>query len=346
MGVFRLRNGVMRFSPAPGIRSWAAVVGRKEREGPLGWCFSRVQNVDSYSSGSFEAEERNLIQTAFADCIKDQERPDLVFGGDLLNQCVSTAFAMREQEIPYIGLYGACSTMAESLALAALSVASGAAGQAAAVTASHFCTAERQYRLPLNYGGQRPQTAQWTVTGSGAVLMGSRQENEPFADAAVFGRVVDYGVRDACNMGAAMVPAAAETLLHFFSETETSPDDYDRIFTGDLGRVGSQLLQTLMEREGMPLGRGYRDCGVLIFDPETQDTHAGGSGCGCSASVLCGLILPALERGDWQRVLLVATGALLSPTSILQGESIPGIAHLISLRAGCPPPEEPNPRLP
>ena len=329
----RWDEGVITLSPSPGIVSWFSVVGQKEREGPLGSKFDRVMEFAPSPEKSFEVEERELVMAAFSGCCDGVSRPNVAFGGDLLNQCVSTGFAMREQGIPYVGLYGACSTMAESLALASIFVWSGASPSALAVTSSHYCTAERQYRLPLNYGGQRPPTAQWTVTGSGAVLLQSDVKKVPLVKRVAFGRVLDYGVSDPFNMGAAMAPAAADTLLRFFEETNTKPADYDRIFTGDLGYEGADLLCRLMEKEGMALGKEYEDCGRIIFDPETQDTHAGGSGCGCSAVVLCGEILPRIRAREWEKVLFLATGALMSPTTLMQKESIPAIAHLVEIHA-------------
>ena len=257
---------------------------------------------------------------------------ELVFSGDLLNQCVTGSFGMRESGIPYLGLYGACSTMAEGLLLAALALEAGAAAAAAAVTASHFCTAERQYRLPLDYGGQRTPCAQWTVTGAGAVVLESRGAG-PRIDCVTPGIIRDGGVKDANNMGAAMAPAAADTVLRHLRDLKTGPERYDRIVTGDLGELGSALFLDLLAREGVRLGDRHLDCGKLIFDRQRQDVHAGGSGCGCCAAVLAAVLLPELEAGRWRRILFCPTGALLSPTTTLQGESIPGICHGVVLSA-------------
>ena len=258
---------------------------------------------------------------------------DAVFSGDLLNQCISSAFAMKDSHVPYLGLYGACSTMAESLGLAALMIDGGYAGLTAAVTGSHFCSAERQFRFPLEYGGQRPPTAQWTVTGAGAVILRSGGTG-PQVTHVTFGSIVDAGVKDMNDMGAAMAPAAFETLKAHFADTGRGPQDYDAIFTGDLGALGHDILQKLFRDEGVELGCTYMDCGVLLFDRNTQEVKAGGSGCGCSASVLGGHILRGMEKGVWNRVLFAATGALMSPVSAQQGSSIPGICHAVAIENG------------
>ena len=255
---------------------------------------------------------------------------DYVLAGDLLNQCVSSAFAMKDSALPYFGLYGACSTMAEGLSLAAMLLDGGFANRCCALTGSHFCSAERQYRFPLEYGGQRTPTSQWTVTGAGAVLLGSTGRGVRITHITT-GRIVDAGVADATHMGGAMAPAALDTLATHFEDTGRCPEDYDAIFTGDLGALGHDLLEDLFHKQGIELGPRYMDCGVLIYDRAAQDVGAGGSGCGCCASVLCAQILPGLEKGLWKRVLFAATGALMSPTSSQQGASIPGICHAVAL---------------
>ena len=253
------------------------------------------------------------------------------FAGDLLNQCVGSTYGLRGLGVPYVGLFGACSTMAES--------AGGRGGTfwrrgrwsgRWPCTSSHFCSAERQFRLPLEYGGQRAPTAQWTATAAGAALLG-RGERPPFIRGAVVGAIRDLGITDAANMGAAMAPAAADTLARFFADTGLRPQQFDLVVTGDLGLVGSRLLRQLLEGEGFPLDRCHADCGLMLYDRQKQDVHAGGSGCGCSAAVLCGHLLPLLRQGTLQNLLFVATGALMSPTVVQQGESIPGIAHLVWL---------------
>ncbi len=319
----------------PRIISYGSVVGKKEYEGPLGHEFDSYITDSFFGQKSYEKAESQLQKTAVEIALKkaDLKKTDIdkIFAGDLLNQCIGSSFGLREFGIPFIGLYGACSTMALSTALASLFVDCGAAERAIAVTSSHFCSAERQYRFPLNYGSQRTPTAQWTVTGSGAVII-SKAEKGPYIDKITFGEIEDLGITDANNMGAAMAPAACSTIKHFFEDTNTTPDDYDVIYTGDLGSVGTKLLYELMDREGYDLRCHHADCGNLIFEGEKQDTHAGGSGCGCSATVLTSLIMHRFESGDFKNILFISTGALLSPTSSFQGESIPGVAHLINIK--------------
>ena len=316
------------------VLSSAAVVGKKEGEGPLKGCFDFISDDSYFGESSWEkAESRMIKQTFDTACRKAGVSPaalDAVFSGDLLNQCVSSAFAMKDSSVPYFGLYGACSTMTESLSLASLLIASGGMHSACAVTGSHFCSAERQYRFPLEYGGQRTPTSQWTVTGAGAAILSAAGAG-PYITCVTPGKIVDAGINDANNMGAAMAPAAYDTLTAHFMDTGRAPDYYDAIFTGDLGAVGHDILQELFRKDGIELGARYMDCGVLMFDLNTQDVHAGGSGCGCCASVLCAHIIPAMRRGVWKRVLVAATGALMSPLSCQQGCTIPGISHAVSI---------------
>lgn len=323
------------FENKPTILSYGSVVGKKEHEGPLSNEFDAYTIDSFFGEKTFEKAESKLQKTAVQTALdkggfKDSDI-DNIFAGDLLNQCIGSSFGLREFGIPFIGLYGACSTMALSTGLASIFVDSGAAEKAVAVTSSHFCSAERQYRFPLNYGSQRTPTAQWTVTGSGALVLG-RGEGKPYINSVTFGEIEDYGIKDINNMGAAMAPAAAGTLKKFFADTETKPDDYDVIYTGDLGYVGTNLLYELLEREGIDIRCRHSDCGLIIFDREKQDVHAGGSGCGCSASVLCSFIMHRFEDGDFKNILFMSTGALMSPTSSFQGESIPGIAHLLNIK--------------
>ena len=257
------------------------------------------------------------------------ERVDLALAGDLQAQCTASGYALRELGVPFAGLFGACSTMAEALALGAALCSSGAAQNLLAMTSSHFCAAERQFRTPLEYGAKRTPTAQWTATAAGACLVRAHGTGVPVRS-VTFGRVQDYAVHDINNMGAAMMPAAASTLLRYFAATGACPQDFDAIFTGDLGEIGSALLREQMAREGLPLDN-HRDCGCLLYDTQGQDVQAGGSGAGCSAAVLCCKILPMLAAGQLRRVLFLATGALMSQTTFLQGESIPGIAHCVEL---------------
>lgn len=330
----RIGRQTVQLDRPPTILAYAAVGGKKEGEGPLRRGFDQISEDSYFGEASWEKAETRMLRECFSlACAKAALPPaalDCVLAGDLLNQCVSSAFAMKESGLPYFGLYGACSTMAEGLALGALLCDGGAAERLCALTGSHFCTAERQYRFPLEYGGQRTPTSQWTVTGAGAVILG-RGGGSVRLTQLTLGRIVDAGVADATHMGGAMAPAAFDTLSAHFAETGRGPEYYDAIFTGDLGAIGHDLLEDLFHRRGIELGVRYRDCGVLIYDAAAQDVGAGGSGCGCCASVLAAQILPGLEKGLWRRVLFAATGALLSPTSSQQGESIPGICHAIVL---------------
>lgn len=333
----RIGKRTIIFENKPRIISYGSVVGKKEHEGPLSNEFDSYTTDSFFGEKSFEKAESRLqktaVQTALDKAGLTPDDIDNIFAGDLLNQCIGSSFGLRSFGIPFIGLYGACSTMALSAGLAAVFIDSGAAKKTISVTSSHFCSAERQYRFPLNYGSQRTPTAQWTVTGSGALILG-KDGGDIYISSVTFGEIEDLNIKDANNMGAAMAPAAAGTLLNFFKDTETKPEDYDIIFTGDLGYVGTNLLYELLEREGIDIRCRHSDCGTLIFDREKQDVHAGGSGCGCSASVLCSYIMHRLEKGDFGNILFMSTGALMSPTSSFQGESIPGIAHLLNIKKG------------
>lgn len=324
----------------PSLCGNGAFVGKKEGEGPLGTKFDHVAKDELYGQESFELAERRLyldaIDTAIRKAGLTAEEIQFLLGGDLLNQIITASFSARDLGIPFIGLYGACSTMSESLCLAGMLLDGGHAKQVVCAASSHFCTAERQYRFPLEFGSQRPPTAQWTVTGAGATVVTTDPKVQPLAYLVrcCMGRVVDLGIADANNMGAAMAPAAADTLLSLFRDTGTGPDDYDRIITGDLGQIGHDLLMQLMRESRMPLiDERYQDCGLMIYDRQEQDVHAGGSGCGCSATVLNGYYLPKLQKGELKRILFMSTGALMSPTSSQQGETIPGIAHAVVLES-------------
>lgn len=316
------------------VAGYAACVGTKEGQGPLGGSFDVVLTDNRYGQETWEKAESAMVETAARRAISKagMQEQDIgcALGGDLLNQCIASGYAMRQLGQPYFGLYGACSTMAESLLLGSVLIAGGFEQHVLCMASSHFCSAERQYRYPLEYGGQRAPTAQWTVTGAGAVVLSSAQQPVRLVRATP-GRVFDPGIKDAANMGAAMAQSAYETLRAFFHDTGTGPQDYDLIATGDLGLIGSGLLQSLFRGDGMPLGEQYTDCGLLIYDRNQQDVHAGGSGCGCCASVLCAHILPGLQQRQLKRVLVCATGAMMSPVSVNQGESIPGICHLLEL---------------
>ena len=324
----------------PALCACASFVGKKEGEGPLGEAFDYVAKDELYGQNSFEQAEKKMYLDAVARAMEKAnvkaDQVQFLLGGDLLNQIITASFSARELKIPFLGLYGACSTMAESLALGGMLVDGGHASQVLCAASSHFCTAERQYRFPLEFGSQRPPTAQWTVTGVGAVLLSNHPAVSPLARISMVcpGRVVDLGISDANNMGAAMAPAAADTLLSLFQDTKTTPEDYDLIVSGDLGQVGHDLLMQLMREQRCPLpNEAYVDCGLLIYDRQGQDVHAGGSGCGCSASVLCAHLLPKLQHGQYRKMVFMATGALMSLTSSQQGESIPGIAHAVVLEA-------------
>lgn len=329
-------GNVIILQSRPGITGNAAAVGKKEGEGPLKAEFDKIFDDEFIGQKTFEKGETELQKTAVLKALeKSGEQPDnidLVLAGDLLNQCIGSSFGQRDLGMPYAGLYGACSTMALSLALGGILTDCGAISTAVAATSSHFCSAERQYRYPLEYGGQRTPASQWTVTGAGAAVIKREAENAPRISAVLFGKVFDLGVTDQNNMGAAMAPAAADTVARFLKDTKSKPEDYDIILTGDLGKTGSRLLKDLLIKEhDTDISAVHDDCGLMIFDLKKQDVHSGGSGCGCSASVVCSYVLNRLRKGELNRVLFVGTGALLSPTSALQGESVPGIAHAVLL---------------
>lgn len=322
----------------PGIAGHASVVGPKENEGPYGGKFDHVLPDELDGQQSFEAAERHMLETAVQLCVRkagcELTDAQMLLSGDLLNQIISAGFAARNLQIPFYGLYGACSTMSESLSVGGMLADGGYADRLVCATCSHFCTAERQYRAPLELGNQRPPTAQWTVTGAGAVMLASgaaARDTRACLTHTTCGRVIDLGITDQNNMGAAMAPAAADTLAAHFADTNRGFDDYDLVVTGDLGHLGRDLLIELMREKGFKV-REERlfDCGCEIFAMR-QDTHAGGSGCGCAASMLCAHILPELEAGRLGRIVFMATGALLSPTSTMQGESIPGVAHAVAI---------------
>lgn len=320
------------FDHPPIITGYAAVGSTYEEKGRFGNQFDYIFEDPMAGAKSWEQAESELQKTALRIAMQKAGRKPseirTLFAGDLLNQCIGSTFGTKGYGIPFVGVYGACSTMALSTMMASFFVDGGLADHAAAVTSSHFCSAERQYRFPLEYGGQRPPTAQWTATASGALIL-SKAGSGVTVTRATIGRVTDLGVTDSNNMGAAMAPAACDTILQFLKDTGTKPDDYNCIFTGDLGQVGTDLLYELAEKEGVTLRGHHDDCGLLLYDQTKQDVHAGGSGCGCSAAVLCTHILNTFRSGEYRRVLFCATGALLSPTSVMQGEIIPSIAHLI-----------------
>ncbi len=331
----KLGQQTVALSAPPAIIGHANVVGKKEGDGPLAASFDHIEQDDTFGEKSWEKAETAMQKMAFSMALdkagQSASNLDYLFAGDLLNQCIGSSFAVRGQTVPFFGIYGACSTMGEGLALAAMMLDGGFGEFAAAVTSSHFCTAERQYRTPLEYGGQRTPTAQWTVTGAGAVVL-AKDGPGPHVTHVTAGKVVDKGIKDANNMGAAMAPAAYDTITAHLRDTGRQPSFYDLIITGDLGVLGGDLLLDLFARDGITLNN-YDDCGRLIFDPAGQDVHCGGSGCGCAASVLTGYLLNGMRSGKWQNILFCPTGALLSTTSTQQGESIPSICHAVAISA-------------
>ena len=330
----RIGRYTIAFEDEPSIIGYAAAAGKKEAEGPLAGRFDKVFYDAYLGQPTFEAAECVLQQEAVIRAVEradiKTEDVDFIFAGDLLNQCISSSFSSKEFNIPYLGQYGACSTFAQGIILAAIAVSGGAARTAACATSSHFCTAERQYRLPLEYGGQRTPTSQWTVTGAGCCVL-SRGKSAPRVTRATVGRITDLDISDPNNMGAAMAPAAAGSIIDFFEDTGTRPRDYDLILTGDLGVVGSDCLYELLDAEGYDIRSRHNDCGLMIYDREAQDVHAGGSGAGCCAAVFCSAILPDMINGKYHNILFIPTGALMSPVSSAQGKSIPAVAHLVNI---------------
>ena len=330
----RLGRQTVRLAQPPSVVSYANIGGKFEGNGPLAEHFDQLCPDSFFGKDTWEQAESAMQQRVLERALEKgglmPKDLDYVLAGDLLNQCIGTAFGLRGFDIPFFGLYGACSTMGEGLALASMTLDGGFGEWAAVVVSSHFCTAERQYRTPLEYGSQRTPTAQWTVTAAGAVLL-SREGPGPYLTHVTPGRVVDKGVTDTNNMGAAMAPAAYDTIRAHLQDTGREPGFYDLIITGDLGQLGGELLRELFQQDGVDLSTNHNDCGLMIFDLENQDVHCGGSGCGCSAAVLTGFLLNGMKQGRWRRLLFCGTGALLSPTSTLQGESIPSICHAVAI---------------
>ena len=332
------KGSTIFFENPPVITGHAGVVGKKEGQGPLAREFDAVFEDTTLGQKSFELAESAMLQDAIIRALASASRSvsevDFVLSGDLLNQCMGSSFAIKDFDIASIGMYGACSTMALTLANAAMLVSAGV-NICVAGASSHFCSSERQFRYPLEYGGQRPPTAQWTVTGAGSAVVENpetAQSPKIKITAAQIGTITDLGITDANNMGAAMAPAAGRTIWQFFEDTGTLPENYDLILTGDLGFTGSSLLYELMEKEhNLSIKDYHKDCGMMIYNLKKQDVNSGGSGCGCSASVLCSHVMKELEKGNMKRVLFVATGALMSTTTSKQGSTIPGIAHAVLL---------------
>ena len=323
------------FENCPNIVSYGAVVGQKEGEGPLGSWFDYIAEEAMWGEETWEKAEskfvRETVQTALTKSGLNWGDINCIFAGDLMNQCTSSSYGVRDLNRPFVGLYGACSTMAESMMLSALFLDGGFGEYALAATSSHFCSAEKQFRFPLSYGGQRTPTAQWTVTGSGAAILSAKSDKPPYVTHATIGRINDYGITDINNMGAAMAPSFCDTLIKHLNDTGRQPDYYDMILSGDLGQVGKKIAKDLLKKENIDISSNFDDCGVLIFDPDTQDVHAGGSGCGCSGTVLNSYILEQMKKGKINNLLFIGTGALMSTTTFQQGDSIPGIAHAIAI---------------
>lgn len=324
----------LRFSEAPFIISSASVVGKKEGEGPLAEYFDMIGEDDKFGCESWEEAESTLQKEAATLAIGKagitQEEVRYIFAGDLLGQTIATSFGLLDFKIPLFGLYGACSTAGESMSLGAMCIAGGFAEKVLTITSSHFASAEKQFRFPLEYGNQRPMSATWTVTGSGAYLLSTEKSHVKISGITT-GKIIDSGIHDALNMGAAMAPAACDTIAAHFADFNSSPKDYDRIITGDLGYVGQTILIDLLKEKGYDISNVHSDCGIEIFDRDAQDTDSGGSGCGCSAVTLSAYFLPKIESGTWKKVLFIPTGALLSTVSFNEGKNVPGIAHAILL---------------
>lgn len=320
-----------RFEQPPVILSTSSIVGEMEGKGPFGKTFDYILEDSHFGEKTWEKAESKMLREAVRLALgKSSLSPgdmDVMLAGDLLNQIVSANLAAREIGIPFLGLYGACSTMAESLLVSAMLIDGGFAQRVVAATSSHHDTAEKQYRFPTELGVQRPPWAQWTVTGAGAFVV-VKEGAGPVITHATLGRVMDLGTTDSNNMGTSMAPAATDTLINHFRDTGRTPADYDLILTGDLGKVGKSISREMLQKEGYDPGESFEDCGVLIYS-DKQDAHAGGSGCACSAVMLAGPVLQRMAEGNYQRILMVGTGALLSPLTVQQGESIPTIAHLV-----------------
>ena len=321
------------FKKPPYILSAASIVGQKEGDGPLGKYFDKIETDPQLGKDTWEEAESELQKQAAMMALQKagltQQDIRYLFSGDLLGQIIASSFGMLELQIPMFGLYGACSTAGESLSLAAMTVAAGYANHCLAVTSSHFASAEKQFRYPLEYASQRPLSTTWTVTGSGAFIVSTKGTVK--ITGITTGKMMDYGIKDSMNMGAAMAPAAADTIFQHLKDFQRTPKDYDLIVTGDLGVVGRELVLDLLKQKGYDITKQYFDCGIAIFDDKTQDTHSGGSGCGCSAVTLAGYLLPKLESGELKRILFLPTGALLSTVSFNEGQSIPGICHGVVL---------------
>ena len=322
----------LQFAEAPYIISSASIVGKKEGEGPLGNSFDVVGDDDKFGQDSWEEAESTLQKEAFQLAIGKagltQQDIRYLFSGDLLGQDIATSFGLMDYQVPLFGLYGACSTCGEALSLGAMCVAAGYADCVVAMTSSHFASAEKQFRFPLEYASQRPLSATWTVTGSGAYVLGKKRSKARITGITT-GKIIDYGIKDTMNMGAAMAPAAADTICQHFTDFGRKVSDYDQIITGDLGAIGQEILWDLARQGGYDISSVHADCGIEIYDKKKQGTGAGGSGCGCSAVTLSAHFLKKVEEAKWKRILFVPTGALLSTVSFNEGMTVPGIAHAV-----------------
>ena len=329
----KIGKQTIKFDTPPTITECSSIVGPKEANGPLAKYFDKTLEDEFWGEKTWEKAESKIIKENVNLVISKAgiatNKIDCVFAGDLLNQCISSSFGLRDENIPFFGVFGACSTFVESMSLGAIAV-EGFANNVLCATSSHFCSAEKQFRFPLELGNQRPPTSQWTVTGSGAAIL-SKNGNGPYITHITPGKIVDMGIKDANNMGAAMAPAFCDTLITHFLDTGRSPNYYDLILSGDLGHIGKEIAIDIAKSKGYNIKSNYNDCGVLIFDKESQDTHSGGSGCACCGSVFSGYFFRQLKQKKLKKILLIATGALMNSTSSQQGESIPGIAHAISI---------------
>ncbi len=330
----KIGKQTISFDTPPTILETACIVGPKEANGPLSTYFDKCLDDEFWGEKSWEKAESKIIRETVNLAISKSKIPteniDYCFAGDLLNQSISSDFGLRDSNIPFFGVFGACSTFVESMCIGSVFVEGNAATNVVCATSSHFCSAEKQFRFPLELGTQRTPTAQWTVTGAGAAVLTSNGQG-PYITNITPGKIVDMGIKDANNMGAAMAPAALDTLITHFKDTGRNPSYYDAILTGDLGYIGKDILTDMAKTEGYNIKANYNDCGVLIFDKEKQDTHSGGSGCACVASVFSGYLFKQLKERKYKRILVIATGALMNSTSSQQGETIPGIAHAISI---------------
>ena len=330
----KIGKQTIKFNTPPTIVSTACIVGPKEGEGPLAKYFDQCLEDEFWGEKTWEKAESKIIKETVNIAISKSEIPassiDYCFAGDLLNQCISSSFGLRDLNIPFLGIFGACSTFVEGLIMSSVFISGGAGNISLSAASSHFCSAEKQFRFPLELGNQRPPSSQWTVTGAGSAVV-SKDGVGPFITHATIGKIVDMGIKDANNMGAAMATAALDTIITHLKDTNRKPSYYDAIITGDLGHIGKEIVIELAEKQGYNIKSNYNDCGVLIFDKETQDTHSGGSGCACCGTVFSGYLFEQLKTKKLKKILLVATGALTNATSSQQGESIPGIAHAVSI---------------